>query len=420
MTQPLRNWAGNVGYGAASLATPTSVPELQELVAHSSRVKAIGTRHSFNRIADTQGTLVSTAGLPADIVIDDRAMTVRVNGASPYGVLAGELQSQGYALENMGSLPHISVAGATATGTHGSGDHNGILSTSIAAIDLVTADGERITIDRSAADLSAIAVGLGAFGVIVGLTLDIQPTFTVRQDIFLNVPWSTAVEQFDDIMSSAYSVSLMGRYGGPTIQQLWCKVRLGDQEDPAPVPGSLYGGSWYDDADLPEGHNLNVRGSIPGPWSERLSHFRLDSEPSAGGDELQSEWFVDRAHAAAAFTELRALGDRVDPHLHATEIRTCAADELWLSPAYRRQSVCFGFTWRNHPDEVAALLPVVEQALAPFQPRAHWGKLFAIDGAELTARYPRAAEFRDLTRRYDPTGKFWNPFLSAVFDQSDG
>jgi xylitol oxidase len=224
----------------------------------------------------------------------------------------------------------------------------------------------------------------------------------------------------DDIMSSAYSVSLMGRYGGPTIQQLWCKVRLGDQEDPAPVPGSLYGGSWYDDADLPEGHNLNVRGSIPGPWSERLSHFRLDSAPSAGGDELQSEWFVDRAHAAAALTELRALGDRIDPHLHATEIRTCAADELWLSPAYRRQSVCFGFTWRNHPDEVAALVPVVEQALAPFQPRAHWGKLFAMDGAELTARYPRAAEFRDLTRRYDPTGKFWNPFLSAVFDQSDG
>ncbi len=228
MTQTLRNWAGNVGYGAASMAGPTSVPELQELVANSSRIKAIGTRHSFSTIADTPGTLVSTAGLPAEIVIDDSAMTVRVNGATSYGVLAGELQSQGYALQNMGSLPHISVAGATATGTHGSGDRNGILSTSIAAIDLVTADGERTTIDRSAADLAAIAVGLGAFGVIVGLTLDIQPTFTVRQDIYLNVPWSTALEQFDDIMSSAYSVSLMGRYAGPTVQQLWCKVRLGD------------------------------------------------------------------------------------------------------------------------------------------------------------------------------------------------
>ena len=419
MTQTLRNWAGNVSYGAASLAGPTSVPELQELVATSSRIKAIGTRHSFSTIADTPGTLVSTAGLPAEIVIDDRAMTVRVNGATSYGVLAGELQSQGYALQNMGSLPHISVAGATATGTHGSGDRNGILSTSIAAIDLVTADGERTTIDRSAAHLAAVAVGLGAFGVIVGLTLDIQPTFTVRQDIYLNVPWSTALEQFDDIMSSAYSVSLMGHFAEPTVQQLWCKVRLGD-ERPAAVPESLYGGSWYDDADLPEGHNLNIRGSIPGPWSERLSHFRLDSAPSAGGDELQSEWFVDRADATAALTELRALGNRIDPHLHATEIRTCAADELWLSPAYQRQSVCLGFTWRNHPVEVAALLPVIEQALAPFEPRAHWGKLFAIGGAELVSRYPRAADFRDLVRRYDPTGKFWNPFLSAVFAQGDG
>jgi len=415
VTQTLRNWAGNVSYRAATLATPTSVPQLQELVATSSRVKAIGTRHSFSTIADTSGTLLSTAGLPADIVIDDRARTVRLNGATSYGVLAGELQSQGYALQNMGSLPHISVAGATATGTHGSGDRNGILATSIAAIDLVTADGELTTIDRSAAELPALAVGLGAFGVIVWLTLDIQPTFTVRQDIYLNVPWARVLEQFDDIMSSAYSVSLMGHYAGQTVQQLWCKVRLGEGE-PAAVPESLYGGSWYDDADLPQGHNLNVRGSIPGPWSERLSHFRPDSTPSAGGDELQSEWFVDRAHAAAALTELLALGDRIDPHLHATEIRTCAADELWLSPAYRRQSVCFGFTWRNHPDEVAALLPVIEQALAPFAPRAHWGKLFATSGAELIGRYPQAAGFRDLVERYDPNGKFWNPFLSAVFE----
>jgi xylitol oxidase len=419
VTQTLRNWAGNVSYWASSLSSPTTLPELQELVATSSRIKAIGTRHSFSTIADTPGTLVSTAGLPAEIVIDERAMTVRVNGATSYGVLARELQSQGYALQNMGSLPHISVAGATATGTHGSGDRNGILSTSIAAIDLVTADGEWTTIDRSAADLAAVAVGLGAFGVIVGLTLDIQPTFTVRQDIYLNVPWSTALEQFDDIMSSAYSVSLMGHYAGPTVEQLWCKVRLGE-EAPAAVPESLYGGSWYDDADLPEGHNLNIRGSIPGPWSERLSHFRLDSTPSAGGDELQSEWFVDRADATAALTELLALGNRIDPHLHATEIRTCAADELWLSPAYQRHSVCLGFTWRNHPVEVAALLPVIEQALAPFEPRAHWGKLFAIGGAELVARYPRAAEFRDLVGRYDPTGKFWNPFLSAVFAEGDG
>ena len=229
----------------------------------------------------------------------------------------------------------------TATGTHGSGDRNGILSTAVSAVDLVTADGSLVTVDRANPDLKALAVGLGGFGIITRVVLDIQPTDLVRQDVYRNAPWDTVLEAFDVVMASAYSVSLIGDFGSPVIRELWQKTRVEsaaeDHQQPEPVPASLYGGTWYDDADQPPDHALTVRAGIPGPWSERLPHFRLDAPPSAGGDELQTEYFVERHHAVNALRTLRTLGDRISPQLHATEIRTVAADDLWLSPAYARQ-----------------------------------------------------------------------------------
>jgi alditol oxidase len=413
----LTNWAGNLAYSADSVHHPTSVVEVQELVASLPRVKALGTRHSFNRIADsTGGALISLSELAPEVIIDADAMTVSVTGGTRYGVLAAELQSQGYALHNTGSLPHISVAGATATGTHGSGDRNGILSTAVSAVELVKADGSLVTVDRSNPDLKALAVGLGAFGVITRLVLDMQPTYLVRQDVYRNAPWDTVLDAFDEVMSSAYSVSLIGDFGSPVIRELWQKTRVETAPDageqPEPVPESLHGGTWYDDAEEPPDHALNVRAGIPGPWSDRLPHFRLDAPPSAGGDELQTEYFVDRRHAVNALRTLRSLGDRISPHLRATEIRTAAADDLWLSPAYERDSLCIGFTWRKHPTEVMALLADIEAALAPYEPRPHWGKLFVFDDDEnLARRFPRLPDFHDLTTTYDPTGKFTNAFI---------
>jgi xylitol oxidase len=410
------NWAGNLTYSADCIHYPTSVAEVQQLVDHHPRVKALGTRHSFNTIADSPGgALISLSELPPDIAVDAEAMTVSVTGGTRYGVLAAQLQSQGYALHNTGSLPHISVAGATATGTHGSGDRNGILSTAVSAVDLVTSDGSLLTVDRATPDLKALAVGLGAFGVITRLVLDIQPTYLVRQDVYRDAPWDTVLEAFDEVMASAYSVSLLGDFGSPMISQLWQKTRVesvGDAHDqPEPVPESLHGGTWYDDAEEPPGHSLNVRGGVPGPWSERLPHFRLDAPPSAGGDELQTEYFVDRRHAVDAIQTLRSFGDRISPHLHATEIRTAAADDLWLSPAYQRDCLCIGFTWRKHPAEVMALLADIEAALGPYEPRPHWGKLFVFTAEDLARRFPRLPDFVDLTWTYDPTGTFSNPFL---------
>jgi xylitol oxidase len=412
----LTNWAGNLAYSAGSVHSPTSVLEVQELVARRPRVKALGTRHSFNTIADSPGgALISLSELASEVTIDAKAMTVSVTGGTRYGVLAAALQAQGYALHNTGSLPHISVAGATATGTHGSGDRNGILSTAVSAVELVTADGSLVTVDRSNPDLKALAVGLGAFGVITRVVLDIQPTYLVRQDVYRNAPWDTVLEAFDAVMASAYSVSLIGDFGSPVIRELWQKTRVEsapeDHQQPEPVPASLHGGTWYDDAEEPPDHALTVRAGIPGPWSERLPHFRLDAPPSAGGDELQTEYFVDRCHAVNALRTLRALGDRISPHLHATEIRTAAADDLWLSPAYARDSLCVGFTWRNHPTEVMALLPDIEAALAPYEPRPHWGKLFAFNDDDIARRFPRLPDFLALTSAYDPTGKFTNAFI---------
>jgi alditol oxidase len=416
MAVELTNWAGNLAYSGDSVHHPTSVVEVQELVARLPRVKALGTRHSFNTIADSPGgALISLSELAPEVTIDAEAMTVSVTGGTPYGVLAAELHAQGYALHNTGSLPHISVAGATATGTHGSGDRHGILSTAVSAVELVKSNGSLVTVDRSNPDLKALAVGLGAFGVVTRVVLDIQPTYLVRQDVYRNAPWDTVLEAFDEVMASAYSVSLIGDFGSPVIRELWQKTRVESPSDaaeqPEPVPESLYGGTWYDDAEEPPDHALNARAGIAGPWSDRLPHFRLDAPPSAGGDELQTEYFVDRGHAVNALRTLRSLGDRISPHLHATEIRTAAADDLWLSPAYERDSLCIGFTWRKHPTEVMALLPDIEAALTTYEPRPHWGKLFAFSGEALARRFPRLPDFLELRTTYDPTGKFTNAFI---------
>ncbi|MGV8912170.1 MAG: FAD-binding protein [Rhodoglobus sp.] len=408
------NWAGNLTYSAEAILHPTDVGQLQDLVARWPRVRALGTRHSFTDIADTPGALISLKNIEPEIRIDPAAMTVSVTGGTSFGILINELQSQGWALHNTGSLPHISVAGATATGTHGSGDSNGILSTAIAAVGLVMADGTLVTIDRSSAHLPAVAVGLGAFGIITRVTLDIEPTYRVRQDVYRFAPWETVLEQLDEVMASAYSVSLLADFASPTVMQIWLKTRLDDGDDVDIAP-TLFGGVWYDDSEELAPENVNQRASVPGPWSERMPHFRLDGQPSNGGDELQTEYYVAREHGVAALEVLRTLGAQISPHLLISEIRTAAADSLWLSPAYEQDVLCIGFTWAKHPAEVAALLPIIEEALAPFAPRQHWGKLFHYGADVIRERFPRSGDFLALQGEYDPEGKLWNPFLERNF-----
>jgi xylitol oxidase len=389
------------------------VQELQEAVAGAEKIRALGSRHSFNDIADSPGILASLEGLDPEIHINEQDMTVTVSGGIRYGTLASELHRRGFALHNLASLPHISVAGAVATATHGSGDRNGNLATAVAGLELVTADGSVLTVHRGDADFAGMVVGLGALGIVTRLTLDIEPSYQVSQSVFENLDWNLVLENFDDVTSAAYSVSLFTDWSGPTIGQAWLKRRAGDPGQPGAESG-FFGGKAAAEPRHPlpgvPGSSCTQQLGVAGPWSDRLAHFRMEFNPSKG-EELQSEYLISREHAADALRTMRRLSDVVTPLLLVGEIRTVAADNLWLSPNYNRDGIGLHFTWRQDQPAVEAVLPVLEAELAPFAARPHWGKLFDGDAAAVGPLYPRFGDFTALAERLDPAGKFRNRFL---------
>ncbi len=415
MTGSRTNWAGNVTFRAAGFQRPASVPELQRLVAGRPRVRALGTGHSFSTIADTEGDQVSVAGLPPLTEIDSERNTVTVSAGLRYGELAATLDRAGRALRNLGSLPHISVAGSCATGTHGSGDGNGVLATSVSAVEMVTAEGDLVTLSRDADPdrFPGAVVALGALGILTRLTLDTVPSFAVRQYVYENLAAGQVAAHLDEIFGSAYSVSLFTDWRGPVFRQAWLKRR-------ADVPGAAVAAPDWVGGVLADGPRNPVPGApaascteqlgVPGPWYQRLPHFRLEFTPSAG-DELQSEYLLPRGQAAAALDALGPLAVELAAVLQIAEIRTVAADGLWLSPCYQRDTVAFHFTWINDWAAVAPVLARIERRLAPFGPRPHWGKLFTTSPAAVAAQYPRMADFQRLIQDYDPAGKFRNDLL---------
>lgn len=407
------NWAGNVRYRAAGLHAPESVDELRRLVAATPRIRTLGTRHSFNRIADTDHAVVSLDRMAADPRIDSDASTVTVGAGVRYGELAQYLEAAGYALANLASLPHISVGGAIATGTHGSGDRTGSLASAVRALQMVTAEGDLVTIDRSHPDFPGGVVSLGALGVVTRVTLAIEPTFSVEQSVFLELPWSSFTENFDRITGAAYSVSVFSSWRNPdVVDQVWLKRR---PDRDAPVPAALFGAvaalREYDPLGGTSPVNCTPQLGVAGPWLDRLPHFRLEFTPSSG-IELQSEHLVPRRHAVAALEAIRGLSHRISPLLLVNEIRTVAADDLWLSSSYGTDVVGIHFTWLQRQAEVEELLHAIEAALAPFDARPHWGKLF--DRADVAGLYPRFDDFRSLVARFDPDRKFSNPFLTRI------
>ncbi|GAA4372448.1 alditol oxidase [Nocardioides caricicola] len=403
-----KNWAGNHEYAARRVLTPTSVEELQDVVGSAERVRALGTRHSFTDVADTVGDLVSTVGLPAEIEVDGDRRVVRVSGGVRYGDLAATLQERGWALATMASLPHISVAGAIATGTHGSGDRTGSLAAAVAGLDLVGADGARRSVARGEEDFAGHVVALGALGVTTHVTLDVEPTYDVRQDLYTDLPWDDALANFDALTSSAYSVSLFTDWSSGRVGQVWLKGR-GDTAPPdlfgAPAAArTLHMLAGADTA------AVTRQGGVAGPWNRRLPHFRMEFTPSRG-EELQSEYLVPRPRAVEAIGRLRDLASLFDGLLQVTEVRTIAADDLWLSGAYGGDAVGLHFTWVRDVPGVYAVLPRIEEALLPLGARPHWGKCFLATAEQLRPAYPRMDDFHALAARHDPGGKFGNSFL---------
>ena len=406
-----RNWAGNHTYRATRVHHPASVDELRTIVASASTIHALGSRHSFNGIADS-GELILLDHLDTGIEIDRKASTVTASGGMRYGELAQALERAGLALHNMASLPHISIAGAIATATHGSGDANGNLSTAVTALQLVTSGGDLLTVSRGDDDFSGMVVGLGALGVVTRVTLEVRPSYLVRQNVFEHLAWEVLYERFDEVMASADSVSLFLDYGD-TVGSVWLKRRV-DPQQREPLGAHFMGAPAATRSRHPmetlAGENCTEQLGVAGAWKDRLPHFRLDAIP-ASGDEIQSEYMIARRHAVAALGVLRARAAVIRPRLLISEVRTVAADDLWLSTAYGTDTVCLHFSWKPDPVEVDRVLPVVEEALAPFEPRPHWGKLFVAGSQELEARYERLPEFRRLAERLDRRGAFRNAFL---------
>ncbi|MBC8105229.1 MAG: FAD-binding protein [Anaerolineae bacterium] len=406
----MQNWAGNHEFTATRVHEPRSVDDVCEIVRRASKLRVLGTRHSFNDIADSPGgDLISTKHLDRVISIEDS--TVTFEGGITYGKLAEHLHREGFALHNMASLPHISVAGAVATATHGSGDRNGNLATAVRAMEVVTADGQIKQVSRETMGdrFDGCVVSLGGLGVVTKITLAVSQSFDVRQDVFENLSHADLRESFVQIMSSAYSVSLFTDWRGETINQIWFKRRASDAMPASfasmkPTTRDLHPLAGCD----PE--NCTQQMGVTGPWHERLPHFRMDFTPSAG-EELQSEYFVPREQAMRAFDALQPMRSRIAELVQVTEIRTIASDNLWMSPCYQTACVAFHFTWKNNWEGVRALLPEIEATLAPFRARPHWGKLFTMSAKQIHASYPKLQEFRALLTQFDPHSKFRNSYL---------
>jgi xylitol oxidase len=406
-----RNWAGNYHYRAAVVHRPQTVEQVQALVAGSERIRALGTRHSFTDIADSDA-LISLAELEAEIAVDRDAGLVTVPGAVTYAELAQALNRDGLALANLASLPHISVAGAVATATHGSGDRKGNLATAVTGLELVTGDGSLVRSQHGEPEFAGIVIGLGALGVVTELTLAVEPYYEVSQRVYEGLRWETLFAQFDAITGSGESVSVFHGAGEQT-EQLWVKRRAGES---AEAPDELFGARAAPAARNPvpgaEPANCTEQLGVPGRWSERLPHFRSGFTPSSGA-EIQSELLVAREHAPAAIEAMLGLAKQIRPLLLVGELRTIAADELWLSPQYRQDAVGLHFTWRRRPDEVRRTVGALERALAPLGARPHWGKLFTAGASEIAPLYARMDDFRRLRARLDPRGVFVNDWLTT-------
>jgi alditol oxidase len=415
--EKLKNWAGNLEYSTDSVFYPKSVEEVQELVKKMPNSKALGTQHCFNTIADSKHNLISTKALNKVISIDTTAKTVTVEAGIKYGELAPYLHKKGFALHNLASLPHISVGGSITTATHGSGVGNGNLASAVSALEIVIADGSIIQLSKAkdGEDFSAAVVGLGALGVITKVTLDIQPTFDVKQYVYEQLPMTQLKDNFEAIMSAGYSVSLFTDWQSDSINEVWVKSKVEKETESPAMPAAFFGAkaatkNMHPIADI-SAENCTDQMGVAGPWYERLPHFKMGFTPSSG-KELQAEYFVPMSQAVEAILAVAQFGKEIGPHLFISEIRSIAADNLWLSPCRGQNSVAIHFTWKQETEAVMKLLPVIEKALAPFNVRPHWGKLFTITASELASRYEKMEDFKAIAKKYDPEGKFHNDFLT--------
>ncbi len=413
--EAISNWAGNVTYGTNNIYYPKTVEDLQSIVRQFNKLKVLGSRHCFNTIADSKHYLVSLSEMEKVMEVNETDRTITVSAGTTYGELCPYIQEHGLALHNLASLPHISIAGSVATATHGSGIRNGNLATSVVAIEVLTATGDIIQVSEKndTPFFYGMVVGLGALGIVTRLSLQLQPAFTIQQFVFEDLPIVQLYNHFEEIISSAYSVSLFTNWQNEVINSVWIKA-MSDEVAQFENTKTWFGARAATKKIHPlpdtDAANCTEQMGLVGPWFERLPHFKWGFTPSKG-EELQSEYFLKMEYAVPALQAVSTLAAQLAPHLFISEIRTIAADEFWMSPCYKQQSVAIHFTWKPNQAEVMTLLPKIEAVLEAFAPRPHWGKLFTMPQPVLAGRFARMHEFVELMKAHDPMGKFRNEFL---------
>jgi xylitol oxidase len=411
----LTNWSGNIVFSAPQVYYPGTVAEVQEIVRSSEKVRVLGSKHSFNTIADSDAVLISLKEMNKVLALNKELATITVEAGARYGDFAADLHEKGFALPNLASLPHITVVGACATATHGSGIGNGNLATSVSAIEFVNAAGDLVKLSKVAdpVEFYGAVVNLGALGVITNITLDLLPAFDMTQVVFRDLPMAVLEDKFKDIQARGYSVSLFTNWKNRNINEVWIKsLSVAAAAEPELFTAKSATENLHP-IEAESAENVTEQLGVPGPWYDRLPHFKMGFKPSVG-QELQSEYFLPVEHAYGAMMALEQLQSEITPHLFISEIRTIQADELWLSPCYKQTCVAFHFTWKPDVQAVMALLPLIEEQLAPFNARPHWGKLFTMKPEVLQERYPKLKEFKELIRRHDPHGKFRNQYLKIL------
>jgi xylitol oxidase len=407
----MKNWSGTVTFQDSKTLAPKSVDELAKIVASQPKIRARGSAHCFNAMADTNSVAVTFANMPQDIVIDKDRAIVSVPAGMKYGELAVALNDRGWAIHNMASLPHISVAGAIATATHGSGVGNGNLATAVRGLEIILPDGniKRVTLEDP--DFAGYVVGLGLVGIVSSVDLAIEPTFNIEQTVYRGMSRETYAANLDEIMSLAYSVSYFTTWAAAGGGEVWAKFRSGSK-----APAGLFEAypATSNRHPLP-GLNpepCTEQMAVSGPWHLRLPHFKMEFTPSAG-DEIQSEFFVDRKDAPAAIAALEKIAPQINEILWVTEIRAIAPDNLWMSPHYQRDSIGIHFTWKK-VDAVYEMVKVVEAVLAPFNYRPHLGKVFSASPEYLKSVMPKMSDFTKLVKQLDPSNKFGNAFTDNL------
>jgi len=410
----MKNWSGTVTFQDSHSYSPATVEELAKIVAKEGNIRARGSAHCFNAIADTSAASVTFENMSQEIVIDKDRAIVTVPAGMKYGELAVALHDRGWALHNMASLPHISVAGAIATATHGSGVGNGNLATAVRGLEIVLPDGNIKTVTSQDPDFAGFVVGLGLVGIVSKVELAIEPTFNVEQTVYRGMSRETYAANLDEIMSLAYSVSYFTTWAAAGGGEVWAKFRSGVK-----APADLFEAypATSNRHPLP-GLNpepCTEQMAVSGPWHLRLPHFKMEFTPSAG-DEIQSEFFIDRKDAPAAIAALEKIAPQINEILWVTEIRAIAADNLWMSPHYQRDSIGIHFTWKK-VDAAYEIVKVVEALLAPFKYRPHLGKVFSASPEYLKSVMPKMDDFKKLVQQIDPANKFGNAFTDNLLER---